>query len=205
MHYDFIEIGSHYQCTLLEFAPDNHVGLTIEPIGEYLFRLPNRCNVTKLAAAIVADESVKEMDLYYVTERDIQRKGLHKWISQCNQLGSYHPWHLNYYRKPDVKVNPISLVQMGIVKTRKVPCMTFNQLVQKFKIETVDYIKIDAEGYDCKIVNGILDSEIRPKKIQFETHGGWGTEEIDQVRSRLTSVGYQNEITPTDTISIFGS
>lgn len=61
-YYDFIEIGSADFETLLEQATDDVKGITVEPLREYLDKLPNKENVIKVQAAISDKDGV---DLIY--------------------------------------------------------------------------------------------------------------------------------------------
>lgn len=205
MLYNFIEIGSYWCDTLIEKAGPSDRGITIEPIREYLDRLPDKKSVVKLAVAVVP-HPVEDLDLYYVDQTDIRNHGLHSWIAQCNSLSNAHPWHVNYFANADGTGKRTNLFDLGIVKTRKVPCMTYRQICERFDVTEVELLKIDTEGYDCKIVNSMIDycladSKPFPRKIQFETNSSCTPEEIDQTRSRLLTVGYQNKIAGADTIS----
>ena len=70
--YDFIEIGTAFFDTLIEKATDEQYGLSIEPVKEYLDKLPDKQYVTKINGAVVADEDHAGLDLYYVDEQDIE-------------------------------------------------------------------------------------------------------------------------------------
>jgi hypothetical protein len=90
--YDFIEIGTAFFDTLIEKATDER-GLSVEPISEYLDKLPNKPNVTKINGAVVADEDEKGLDVFYVEEADIDRYNLGVWMKGCNSVGKPHDFH----------------------------------------------------------------------------------------------------------------
>lgn len=50
----------------------------------------------------------------------------------------------------------------------KVPCMTFESLMTKHQIKSVDVIKMDAEGYDYKIFKQIDLTKYKPKVVRLE-------------------------------------
>lgn len=57
----------------------------------------------------------------------------------------------------------------------KVPCSTIDQEITERGIEFLDFLKIDVEGFDLKVIEGALNS-LREKKIgiiQFEYGEGW--------------------------------
>ena len=73
-HFDFIEIGTSDFNTLLQKADDSVVGLSVEPLVDYLERLPERARVTKVNAA-VSDRS-GSMEIYYVPDAVRREYGL---------------------------------------------------------------------------------------------------------------------------------
>ena len=48
MNYNFIEIGTSNFDTLAQRATDEHVGLSVEPVKEYLEELPKKKHITKV-------------------------------------------------------------------------------------------------------------------------------------------------------------
>jgi hypothetical protein len=98
--YDFIEIGTAFFDTLIEKANDEQYGLSIEPITEYLDRLPDKKNVTKINGAVVADEDINGLDVYYIQEEIIDRFNLGIWMKGCNSVGKPHDFHTNYFPCP---------------------------------------------------------------------------------------------------------
>ena len=51
-HYSFIEIGTSDFETICQTCRDDEVGISVEPVKEYLDALPSKKNVTKLNVAI---------------------------------------------------------------------------------------------------------------------------------------------------------
>lgn len=216
--YDFIEIGTAFFDTLIEKATDEY-GLSVEPIKEYLDKLPNKPNVTKIEGAVVANGDSKDLDVYYVTEEDIDKHKLGEWMKGCNSVGKPHDFHLNYFfcpwtwsrhklgkELPDtnpykkLKTLPThNLIKHGLVKTKKIDCYYYSDLIKKYSINTVKKIKIDTEGYDCKILNSILDyyqetNEKLPIEISFESGVHNIKNDVELSLNRLISLGYTIEI-----------
>lgn len=208
MHYDFIEIGTYRGDTLADNAKRTVRGLMIEPMVEYLdqLQLEDLPFVTKVPVAIVDKPTDTDLIIFFITTEDVQRHSLHPWMAQCNSIGKFHPWHVAYHNNPNGSGPERNLTKLGIVRARTVTCMTWKQLMKKYDVTSVDFVKIDAEGYDVRIVNSILDycaqDNIKlPPKIQFETNST--TEQIHQdlLRGRLASLGYNNVIDGQNTIS----
>lgn len=202
MHYDFIEIGAYCHDTLVDTANHSTRGILVEPIKEYLDRI--HCPfplISKVNAAIV-DKFEGNLLLYYVPENKVKQYRLHNWITQCNSIGKPHPWHINYFSNPDGTGECTNLMKQGIVQVRTVPAMTYGQLLAGACATSVDFLKIDTEGFDCKIVNSAIDSKFRlPRVIQFETNGICPIEEVEATKARLTSLGYTHRIDGANTIS----
>jgi hypothetical protein len=99
IHYDFIEIGTCYFGTIIEGCDTNAVGLSIEPIAEYLQQLPSKPKVTKLNAAVVAPNDVPpegKIDLYHVSLETIRTHNLDGNLAGCNTVGKPHDFHTHY-------------------------------------------------------------------------------------------------------------
>lgn len=82
----------------------------------------------------------------------------------------------------------------------KVPALTIEQLLMKNGFETVDFLQIDAEGYDAKILASIDFRRIPPQVISYEdcnlTH-----EERADCRSLLSREGYKFATWHGDTLA----
>ena len=54
-----------------------------------------------------------------------------------------------------------------IAETIEVPCLTLDELIHKHKIESIDYLKIDAEGHEMNIIDA-YSWDIKPTFIILE-------------------------------------
>ena len=178
MHYDFIEIGTCDYHTIIEGC-NNERGLSIEPIKEYLDKLPNKPNVIKINAAISDFDGV--VDVFWVTPED-QEKGL-SHTKGWGTIITPHRWHQD----------------TGILSRFKCEAISWPTLARKYDVSSVGFVKIDTEGHDCIIVNSILSSDILPEKIEFErTHV-----QPDYVRTtvkNLISKGYTLSVDGEDMV-----
>jgi hypothetical protein len=142
VEYDFIEIGTSDFETLLQEADDTTVGISLEPMAEYLDRLPNRTRVQKVNKAILIDESTPFTTLYYVPPHTIETKKLPWWIKGCNSIGKPHAKHHQYQEH---------------VKRVVVPTITPQALLSEFMVGGIGLLKTDLEGYDYLILHAFLD------------------------------------------------
>lgn len=181
MHYDFIEIGTSDFDTLIELATDKTRGLSIEPLEFYLNNLPSKPLVTKVNCAI--SNYCGEINLFYVDPEDIKNHSLGIQTRGCNSVNEPHRAHKEY-------------AEMGlshIVKQKKVEVINWKELIKRYGIESVDLLKIDAEGHDSVILKDLFDESVYrifPKTIIFEANGLTKGEEVENVLSRAKSFGY---------------
>ena len=191
--YDFIEIGTSDFDTLIESANDSTVGLSIEPIRYYLERLPFKKGVKKLCAALSSSDG--EIEVYYIPDETIQKNNLKWWLRGSNCVGHPHPFAveelgLEYYN--------------SIVKIEKVPTISWETLISNENIGSIDFLKIDTEGYDHVILKEYFElcksnPSLLAKKIKFERHPKVSNiPEIDKIISEV--VGYNVKYDGTDVI-----
>jgi hypothetical protein len=183
--YDFIEIGTSDYDTLIEVATDETIGLSIEPVKEYLDNLPNKKNVTKVNAAISIDGTSNDASIYYIPPKVIDDNDLHVYWRGCNKIGEHHPFQLS---NEIVKQN----VKCEIVKQ-----ITIKQLYELYDIGAIKHLKIDTEGYDCDILQYWLEylkdksDSYYPKKIQFESNTLTPEKYILQTIEDYVNIGYK--------------
>ncbi len=213
--YDFVEVGTCFFDTLIEKADDNTVGLSIEPIKMYQDKLPDKPNVVKINAAMVADEDygTGSVDFYYVHEDVIKEHNLGGWLAGCNTVGKPHDFHVAYYYNPyewhltedKSKFTTYNLLESGLVTVDNVKCVTFKNLVDEYEIGYIKYLKVDVEGYDCKLVNAALDYfqdyDKCPEQIYFESNSHSDKSEVAALTKRLQLLGYKLVITQFDTLA----
>lgn len=179
--YDFIEIGTSNFHALIMDCSDDTVGLSIEPLQKYLDDLPNKPNVTKVAAAISDQDG--EIDIYNIPLVNIHKHNLPKWVKGTNSVSKPH----EYARQ-----------QLGeelydsIVSIDKVPTMSWETLISKYNIRSVDYLKIDTEGHDHVILKSYFEEcDKNPKlfanKILFEYNETSDKVVLDSIISTLTN------------------
>ena len=189
INYDFIEIGTSDFDTLIENANESMVGLSIEPIKFYLDKLPKKKNVKKVNCAICEDEN--DNYIYYYTDDIIKKYNWPDFLKGCNKVNDYHNYHFEY----------------GIehVTKEKINNMSFKQLKIMYMINKIDYLKIDTEGYDIKILESILDyygknNPLLPTKILFESNELYLRKDVSNIIMKLIEYGYILVETDFDTI-----
>lgn len=181
-HFDYVEIGTSDFETLVEIMPESYKGLSVEPIIEYLEKLPNVSGNTKVNKAISNRNG--EATVYYVDEKTIQEHDLPSWVKGCNSINKPHP----------------SITDSNLISTRKIEMISFSSFVEQFGIESIDFLKIDTEGHDFIILENMLETNIRPKKLHFEANTLYSEQEIQDIIRKLQNAGYH--LTQRTTIDI---
>lgn len=68
-------------------------------------------------------------------------------------------------------------------------------VIQKYNIESCDYLKIDTEGHDCVIIDNYIEAILKnytkpAKRIKFETNILSNESDIELIIMKLSLVGY---------------
>jgi len=159
----FVEIGSCYYNTLHHLLDEGWTGYMIDPIGEYLNKIPDHPNLTKIEAAVTSHQLYKtpSVSLTYITEQhyanfDEQAK------KDFQGMGSTQPF------RTSILSGKIGNYNDGDVATKVVPAISLNWLIEYFKIPKIDLLKIDTEGADFDILASINLSKIEIPEMKIE-------------------------------------
>lgn len=165
----FVEIGSNYFDTLLYLAKDKGwQGLLVEPVPEYFKKIEKVNGVSYENSAISTEK--KSVPFFYVTQATIKKYKLGDWMRGVGSVDK------NHIENPEQNVTEIT-----------VPMITVADLLNKYKITKIDYLKIDAEGLDCQILKQFNVSAI--PDIVFEWRN-CTTTDIDKAMEQLLRNGF---------------
>ncbi len=174
--------------------PRNSSGLLIEPAGKYFSLLKK--NLTKFKGFkflnVAITSSKEEVKLYQLNEN-----GLGKLPLWGKGLGSFSKYNL-------LKFEEISDddIEEEIVKG-----FSFMEIIQTYSLFEIDYLQIDTEGYDGKIIQMIDFYLFNTKMIKYE----WvnlDPFELDECNRKLKKfnffltkegediIGYSKEVNP---------
>ena len=187
--FGLVVIGAHsglYLKDLISEYQDRNI-LLIEPVPYNYEVLDSEYKddpkITICKNAII-DKSKKDF-FYYVKKDSITKLGKH-WASQ---IGSFDKNHiLNHKNKRfDIKEDDIETIQIEFI--------TFDDLIQKYSIKSIDKLQIDVEGAEYKIMNSINFHKIEINKILFESKHFDGTfiegKKLQEIEEKLKSNGYK--------------
>ena len=180
MHYNFIEIGTSDFFTILQ--EDNPgIGLSVEPLSIYLNNLPNKQGVIKVNCAVSNVDGTA--DVFWIDPEDIKKHNLADWVRGCNSIITPHPTAVAELTSRNL---------MNIYKKDQCEIISWDTLVKRYNVESVDYLKIDTEGHDHIILENMLCSSLNvlPKKIVFENNILTNEETTNIILNKLIEKGY---------------
>jgi len=191
--YNYVDIGTcDFEVADGVFSSDKNY-LLVEPMSEYLDRLPSGDNIKKENSACSNRDGL--MDIFYVPEDRIISHKLPLWMKGCSKVSEPHIVVVNYLNSVGV---PIS-----IIESKKINIISFNNLISKYNIDHIDILKIDTEGHDHiifkEVSRNILANKISCNSITVEyIIGRYGnTDQIDDIafslRGVLPNVSFNSE------------
>ena len=176
--------GIHIKDLISEYA--NSKILLVEPVP-YNYQIlendyKNNENIF-ISRNAIFDEAKKD-NFYHVKKDSIKKLGKH-WASQ---IGSFDKNHiLNHKNKRfDIKDDDIQITEVEFI--------TFQDLVKKYSINSINKLQIDVEGAEYKIMNSIDYNKIKIKNIFFESKHFDGTftegKKLKEIKDKLVLNGY---------------
>ena len=176
--------GIHIKDLISEYA--NSKILLVEPVP-YNYQIlendyKNNENIF-ISRNAIFDEAKKD-NFYHVKKDSIKKLGKH-WASQ---IGSFDKNHiLNHKNKRfDIKDDDIQITEVEFI--------TFQDLVKKYSINSINKLQIDVEGAEYKIMHSIDYNKIKIKNIFFESKHFDGTftegEKLKEIKDKLILNGY---------------
>ena len=134
--------------------------LLIEPVKYNFDQLKNRFKNYKnmIFENIAIGDKNELIDFFHVLESSVDKLKKH-WASG---IGSFSKEHILKHRTKRFQITEED------IKCIKIKAITFNQLIEKYKIEYINKLIIDAEGFDYNIIKSIDFKKIFIKEIIFE-------------------------------------
>ena len=127
----------------------------------------------------------EKLNFYNIKEDSIFKLKKH-WASG---IGSFSKDHILNHHTKRFKV------QEEDIEEKKIDCLSFMNLINKFSIENVDLLLIDVEGSEYKILKSINYKKILIKKIIFEKKHFDGTfsegKKFNKLKELLVSNKYE--------------
>ena len=193
LNLDFLEIGTSDYDTCVEKCSEDAFGISVEPLKFYLDRLPNKKNVIKVNNAISKNNEFGSIDLYYIPSNVIEINKLHHWFKGCNSIGEYPPLHIKYKVTHLVKKETVSLIPIS-------------ELLTKYKVKKIKFLKVDTEGLDCYILRNLLvylkdkSFDYYPDSILFESNEHTEKQFVQSTIQLFKDLNYNVEFSNVDTL-----
>ena len=189
MHnFGLVVIGAHFGVWLKDQinSIENEQILLVEPVPYNYNRLKedfkNNKNIHICTSAVFSENKIRKF--YYVNENSITKLGKH-WASG---IGSFNKNHILEHKTKRFKIEDHDIVEIEI------EFITFDSLIKKYSIKSIDKLQIDVEGAEYEILKSIDFKTIEIKSIQFESKHFDGTfkegPKLDEIKQKLKSEGY---------------
>ncbi len=136
-----------------------------------------RCNAVNMAVADI------EGEMSFYTVKDSSKTKHPTWADQISSLDKNHV--LGVLKSWEHSPGEIE----SLLKVITVPTITFESLLSREKIDRLDFLFIDAEGYDFKLLSSFPFARFRPTLLIFE-HSHLNASELRVLPDFLSSNGY---------------
>ena len=186
--FGLVVIGAHFGVWLNDELSrfDKQNILLVEPVPYNYNKLKERFissnNIQICTNAIFSENKISKF--YYVNEKSISKLGKH-WASG---IGSFNKNHILDHRTKRFKIEDEDIDEIEI------EFITFDGLIEKFEIESIDKLQIDVEGAEYEILKSINFKKTDINSIQFESKHFDGTfkegPKLKEIENKLISEGY---------------
>ena len=186
--FGLVVIGAHFGVWLNDELSrfDKENILLVEPVPYNYKKLKERFinsnNIQICTNAIFSENKISKF--YYVNEKSISKLGKH-WASG---IGSFNKNHILEHRTKRFKIEDEDIDEIEI------EFITFDSLIEKFEIESIDKLQIDVEGAEYEILKSINYKKTDINSIQFESKHFDGTfkegKKLEEIKDKLISEGY---------------
>ena len=188
-NFGLVVIGAHFGIWLSEKIAehkDNNI-LLVEPVPYNYAILKDKFlkneNILICTNAIFSEN--KKKDFYFVKENSISKLGKH-WASG---IGSFDKHHILNHKSKRFQITEDDIEKIEI------EFITFNDLINRYEIQSIDNLQIDVEGAEFEILNSIDFQKININSIQFESKHFDGTfsegTKLETIKQKLKNNGYK--------------
>ena len=187
-NFGLVVIGAHFGVWLEEILIEykNQNILLVEPVPynyEILFKKFKDDRSVFICTNAIYSENKKE-NFYFVKEKSISKLGKH-WASG---IGSFNKQHILNHKTKRFQI------QDEDIEVVKIDFITFEELIKKYEIESIDKLQIDVEGAEFNILNSINFEKININSILFESKHFDGTfvegPKLEIIKEKLKNNGY---------------
>ena len=159
--FGLVVIGAHFGVWLSEkiSSYNNSNILLVEPVP-YNYKILKSKFVesdnVQICTNVIYSEN-KKKNFYYVKELSVTKLGKH-WASG---IGSFDKQHILNHKNKRFQITE------NDIETIEIDFITFDDLVNKYQIQSIDELQIDVEGAEFEILNSINFEKLKINSIQF--------------------------------------
>jgi len=187
--FGLVVIGAHFGVWLNDKIiehKDNNI-LLVEPVPYNYSVLKKKFSDIKnihICTNAVFSKNQKK-NFYFVKENSIPKLGKH-WASG---IGSFDKQHILNHKSKRFQIteNDIENIEIDFI--------TFQDLIDKYQIGSIDNLQIDVEGAEFEILNSIDFKKTNIKSLQFESKHFDGTfsegDKLKNIKDKLKNSGFE--------------
>ncbi len=189
INFGLVVIGAHTGEFLLDHIKKfSHKScLLIEPVQYNFDKL--KLNTSSFNHVMYCNKAISDVHetnkFYYVKEESVRKLGKH-WATG---IGSFKKKHILDHRYKRFKIEDSD------IEARDVEFITFDDLIKKYSIKSIDKLQIDVEGSEYKIMKSIDFNKVKIDKVFFECKHFDDTftegEKLEEIKNILSSKGYK--------------
>ena len=187
--FGLVVIGAHFGVWLNDIINEqqNKNILLVEPVP-YNYSVLKK-NFSKNKNIYICTNAVfsknQKKNFYFVKENSISKLGKH-WASG---IGSFDKQHILNHKSKRFQITEDDIENIEI------DFITFQNLIEKYQISSIDILQIDVEGAEFEILNSIDFQKIDIRSIQFEFKHFDGTfsegQKLKSIKEKLKNNGFK--------------
>jgi len=177
----FVFVGSCDFDTCEQLIKNGWKGLVIEPVKVYFDKLPKYDTIIYENIAIDSNNGnsiIHYIDPMHITVNNKWEKGIGSLLSSGGPLSLKNNQNIQRFK------NPLK---------QSIQTYTLNRICEKHNIKNIDFLKIDTEGHDLKVLESIDLNKINVKMIKIEHKHLVATTIINHLRQYNYLVYQENE------------
>jgi len=216
MKYKFVDIGTCFYATSIDDFGLHVDGILVEPIKKFLDTIPNSPTIKKECSAIsdnnglgliytyFSPEQLAQTKLEYFTEE--QRRQMIKDKTFASFLADMLPSAgISSLKTRDKWINPEFQINPPPCYEYPINYITLTSLIEKYNISEIEYLRIDCEGHEPKILKQVYEqlksNNLAVREIQFERDKKDTfsiNSDLNLITSDIISLGYSKSISKKD-------
>lgn len=182
-HYIMVDCGASFGETILDFVKirkDNYKVYAVEP-GK------NNLKILK--------EKVKDLNVEII-EKGISKKSDEEYdfVEYVGKNGKYHKWNNAKGKYGDQLLTRKNNGENIQINKYKINTISINDIIKKYKINKIDYLKIDTEGFEVETLMGISnDNWEKIYEIGLEYHSEEDKNKIKEILNSKDYIYYEDD------------